>query len=69
MSNEILYKILSEREADILIRRYCDELTLVAIAKEYSISVTRVRQIIARALQKLRHPSRRKYLDLIKMEE
>lgn len=58
----LYYKLLEEREASILIRRYSDGLTLAEIGKEYNISKTRVAQIIQKALRKLKHPSRRRIL-------
>lgn len=58
----LYYKLLGEREASILIRRYSDGLTLAEIGKEYNISATRVKQIIQKALRKLKHPSRLRIL-------
>ena len=58
----LYYKLLEKREAAILIRRYGDGLTLAEIGKEYGISATRVRQIIQKALRKLKHPSRQRML-------
>ena len=58
----LYYKLLEKREATILIRYYSDGLTLAEIGKEYSISATRVRQIIQKALRKLKHPSRQRML-------
>jgi len=49
---------LTEREADILKMRYSEKMTLKQIGKIYGIGQERVRQIEAKALRKMRHPSR-----------
>lgn len=58
----LYYKFLEKRETTILIRHYSDGLTLAEVGKEYNISRTRVAQIIQKALQKLKHPARRRML-------
>ena len=62
-------KVLNERERDILIqRRLQDEtITLEDLSSQYDVSRERIRQIEAKALRKLKHPSRsrkmRSFLD------
>ena len=55
---------LNPREKDILFKRrlYEKSITLDDLSKSYAISKERVRQIEAKALRKLRHPSRAKSL-------
>lgn len=56
---------LTEREADILRKRYGiddDILTLEEIGKIYGVTKDRIRQLEARGLRKLRHPSRMRLL-------
>ncbi|PIU02425.1 RNA polymerase sigma factor RpoD [Candidatus Shapirobacteria bacterium CG09_land_8_20_14_0_10_49_15] len=63
---------LSEREARVLKMRFGLEgyrsMTLEEVGKEFGVTRERIRQIEAKALRKLKHPSRRKklqdYLDL-----
>jgi len=51
---------LNPREKEILIARKLSEdiATLDVLSKKYKISRERIRQIEAKALRKLRHPSR-----------
>jgi DNA-binding CsgD family transcriptional regulator len=49
---------LSEREADVLRRRYQDKLTLKEVGQIQEVTPERIRQLEAKALQKLRRPSR-----------
>ena len=51
---------LDDRSKDIVTRRWLsdDKLTLHDLAAEYGVSAERIRQIEAKALRKLRHPSR-----------
>jgi DNA-binding CsgD family transcriptional regulator len=49
---------LTEREADVLRRRYQDKLTLKAVGQIQEVTPERIRQIEAKAIRKLRHPSR-----------
>jgi DNA-binding CsgD family transcriptional regulator len=49
---------LSEREADVLRRRYQDKLTLKAVGQIQEVTPERIRQLEAKAIRKLRHPSR-----------
>jgi transcriptional regulator with XRE-family HTH domain len=55
-------KSLTARERVILERRFYGDRTLSEIGEEQGISGHRVRQIEAKALRKLRHPSRSKIL-------
>lgn len=60
---------LSERESMVLTHRYGlfgnKELTLKATGKIMNVTPERIREIEAKALRKLRHPERRKYVELI----
>lgn len=49
---------LTEREQKVIQMRYECLMTLEEIAKEFNLTRNRIRQIEARALRKLRHPSR-----------
>jgi DNA-directed RNA polymerase alpha subunit len=49
---------LTEREADVLRRRYQDKLTLKAVGEIQEVTPERIRQIEAKAIRKLRHPSK-----------
>jgi len=53
---------LMERERRCVSMRYRNGMTYEQIAKAEHITRERIRQIVARALRKLRHPSRAKYL-------
>jgi len=53
---------LSDREKEIILLRFKDEMTLKDIGNRFGISQERSRQIIAKALRKLRHPSRFKFM-------
>lgn len=63
--DEIL-STLSEREAKVLILRFGldggDQKTLEDVGKVFGVTRERIRQIEAKALRKLRHPSRRRKL-------
>jgi RNA polymerase primary sigma factor len=68
---ECIFETLSDREIDIIKMRFGFEeggpMTLQEIAERHGISSERVRQIEAKTMKKLRHPSRsqaiRDYLD------
>jgi len=58
----VLEHSMSERDAFILILQYLHNLSLREIAAYYGLSYGCIRQIIKKALRRLRHPSHRKYL-------
>ena len=49
---------LTERERNVIIMRFDNMMTLEEIGKEFKVNRERIRQIEARALRKLRYPSR-----------
>ena len=49
---------LSERECEVLLYRFKDKMKLDDIGKVYGVMRERIRQIEAKAIRKLRHPSR-----------
>ena len=53
---------LTEREREAIYCHYCDGLTYEVIGGIFNVSKERVRQIIAKAVRKLRHPSRSKII-------
>ncbi len=63
--NEVL-KTLTPREAKVIALRFGLEdgkpMTLEEVGKEFDVTRERIRQIEAKALRKIRHPSRSKYL-------
>lgn len=61
---EEVLKTLTEREQDVLDKRYRNYMSLGAVGKEYGLTLERIRQIEAKALRKLRHPSRMKFIRL-----
>lgn len=63
----IIQKTLTEREGRVLDMRYKRYMTMAAIGEEYGLRAERIRQIEAKAVRKLRHPSRSRYI-LIGME-
>ena len=54
---------LTEKEKDIIRKRFYDELFLDEIGKDYGVQRERIRQIEAKALRKLRHPNISKYFE------
>jgi RNA polymerase primary sigma factor len=63
--NEVLFE-LSDRERRVIIMRFGLEndrpMTLEEVGKEFNVTRERIRQIEAKALRKLRHPSRSRKL-------
>jgi len=53
-----VFETISPREAKVLQLRHWHDLTLDEIGKIFELTKERIRQIEARALRKLRHPSR-----------
>ena len=71
---KIIDNELTKREADCIRLYFKDELTLDQTGKKFGVTMERIRQILARALRKLRHPARVKlikygYEDAIKLKE
>lgn len=66
---------LTDREKAVLQYRFKNKMTLEQVAKEFEVTRERIRQIEAKALRKLRHPSRLakmkaySYEDIIKNNE
>ena len=58
----IIQKTLTEREGRVLDMRYKRCMTMAAIGEEYGLRAERIRQIEAKAVRKLRHPSRSRYI-------
>jgi RNA polymerase primary sigma factor len=55
-------QILTPRQQDIIHRRFFEEETLEEVAIQHGVQRERIRQIEAKALRKLRHPSNAKLL-------
>jgi len=60
---------LNPREADVLKKRFEEKMTLREIGIAHNISSERVRQIMAKALRKTRHPKKRMMFQAISLEE
>ena len=58
----IIQKTLTEREGRVLDMRYKRYMTMADIGEEYGLRAERIRQIEAKAVRKLRHPSRSRYI-------
>ena len=58
----IIQKTLTKREGRVLDMRYKRYMTMAAIGEEYGLRAERIRQIEAKAVRKLRHPSRSRYI-------
>lgn len=54
----ILEQTLTDQESAILYAFYRDRQTLQAISEHHGLSVYKCRQIIQKAIQKIRHPKR-----------
>jgi predicted DNA-binding protein (MmcQ/YjbR family) len=61
-SIEYVFSILKQREKAVLLSRFKDYMTFKAIGVSLGVGCERVRQIQERALSKIRHPSRSRYL-------
>ena len=55
---------LKDRERSIVLMRYKDRKTFREIAEEYHLTSSRIQQIFAKSLRKLRHPSRKRVLEV-----
>ena len=64
-----LMSCLTEKEKDVIIRRYIQDYTLEAVGKMYGITKERVRQIENKALLKMRNYSKTKVVKADKNEE
>lgn len=60
----ILEETLTERETYILYSFFRDRIHMQIIGQRYGIQAERVRQIKDKAIRRIRHPSRMKYLSL-----
>ena len=54
--------MLSPREKKIILAYYKDGMTLAAIGKDQNVTAERIRQIQAKGVRKLRHPSQLNYI-------
>ena len=54
---------LSERERECVYYYYRDGLTLESVGEKYGVSRERIRQILAKAVRKMRHPTRRRLIE------
>ena len=66
---ESVLSTLTERESTVLKLRYREKKTLVETGREFNITRERVRQIEAKALRKMRHPSRAKAITAVSFEQ
>lgn len=55
-------KHINQRERQVIIFKYLHEMTSEEIGKKFNISKSRISQIEIKALRKLKHPSRKRYL-------
>lgn len=60
---------LTERESNVIRLRYTEKMTLKAIGQEHGVTQERIRQILAKALRKLRHPSRAEMFEAVPYTE
>ena len=63
--NEVLLELTDREEKSITLKIWLDDgrtRTLEEVGKEFSVTRERIRQIEAKALRKLKHPSRSKRL-------
>lgn len=66
---DLVLETLTPKEKAYLLYKYHDDMTLTDIAKQESFSRERVRQVIAKAERKLRHPQRAKMLNVFMFSE
>lgn len=59
---EYAVETLTDRERDCILRYYRDGATQDGIAKEHGVTRERIRQVIGRAIRRLRNPVRAKYI-------
>lgn len=59
----VLYS-LGDRTREIILQRYQERLTLEDIAKLHGVTRERIRQVIAKGIRMLRHPSRRRMIEM-----
>lgn len=59
---EVALTTLTDQEVIMLLLRYKHLFTLEEVGKRYQVTRERARQIIEKAVRKLRHPSRSKYI-------
>ena len=62
--NEVL-KDLTDRERRCLEMMYRDKMTLDEIGKEFNVTRERIRQVIAKAIRKLKHPHRMNAMQVV----
>ena len=63
------FATLTDREQAVIYCRFRAHMTLEDTAKIYDVTRERIRQVEAKALRKLRHPSRKFIFDIDKMEK
>lgn len=61
---EYALSTLTERQRTVCKMRFEDEMTYEQIAKRFEVTRERIRQILAKTIRELRHPSRFKYIQL-----
>ncbi|MBR3795757.1 MAG: hypothetical protein IKK34_06985 [Clostridia bacterium] len=54
---------LSEREKTCILERYRDHDSLAAIGQRHKVTTERIRQVVGKAVRKLRHPSRMRIIE------
>lgn len=59
---EYALSTLTERQRTVCKMRFEDEMTYEQIAKRFGLTRERIRQVLAKAIRTLRHPSRFKYI-------
>lgn len=60
---------LTEREQGVIMHRFQRKLTLAQCGKEYGVTRERIRQIEAKAIRKLRHPTRTNLMKSVPLTE